>query len=208
MFISSSANNNTPPPPLAATAAALLQNGFTEELTFCLPSEATYRNLVTRFWADIGEHYDSDITANALPCVNLGCNVENIGNGRCDMACYNDLCMYDGNDCGGPPINLASEDPASLTRIDPSLRQSCMVTRAFMSTAPPTGMPAYSTAWVSDSYGYTITTFMRNTVAFSPSSVHTIEYTDVNVFVANLALLCSIHEPLSHIHILLSVCPL
>lgn len=81
-----------------------------------------------------------------------GCDPRSVGDGKCDIACYNEACRWDGNDCGGPALNVAGIPPAEVP--DASIlinrgtdRDVCMLKVADIVLTPTAGMPATQPGW-------------------------------------------------------------
>ena len=58
--------------------------------------------------------------ANYDVCNNAGCNVDQVGDGVCNMNCFSAACRWDGGDCGHAP---ATWPPA----VDTTIPQACRV---------------------------------------------------------------------------------
>ena len=108
----------------------------------------------------MGETVDRDVSNLFSGCAAASqgyCEASLIGNGVCDMNCYNAACKWDGNDCGGPAINLAigsangeRPNPATLVNPPTSPRAACMLTNADIASGnppPAAGMPLPASNW-------------------------------------------------------------
>jgi hypothetical protein len=109
----------------------------TQDLTFCLPTERDVNSIRNRLEKLIGETVEREIPADfkgeLTQCINSDCDPRWVGDGKCDMSCYNEACRWDGNDCGGPALNSQGVPPAELPATFQQIinagtpRDSCML---------------------------------------------------------------------------------
>jgi hypothetical protein len=87
------------------------------QLGLCMPS----KDAVKRAGDRISDPVSAGVTTSVAPfpntpamgaCLAKGCNVSWVGNGRCNLPCYNAECKWDGSDCGA----------GGLTQVDVSKR--------------------------------------------------------------------------------------
>lgn len=119
-----------------------------QDLTFCLPTERDVNSIRNRLEKLIGETVErdlpNDIRGELVQCVNtFNCDPRWVGDGKCDVSCFNELCRWDGNDCGGPVLNSQNVPPVE-TPIDSQLinfgneRAACMLRPSDLLNPPAT----------------------------------------------------------------------
>lgn len=115
-----------------------------------MPSEPDISAIRSRIERLTGETVERDLpsrqAAAVTQCLARDCDPRQVGNGRCDINCYNEDCKWDGNDCGGPALNLqGGEMPQARVLLNTGTgREACMLKRSDWE-APnpplPTGIP-------------------------------------------------------------------
>ena len=122
----------------------------TQDLTFCLPTERDV-NSITDFLTEqvnfkVERDLSADIKGDVDACVAADCDPRWVGDGKCDVSCYNEVCRWDGNDCGGPVINSQGVPPVEVPTESQLInfgtgRDACMLKPADLTVAPPGPTP-------------------------------------------------------------------
>lgn len=116
--------------------------GDAKAIGFCMPAENAWADMQKRIWNSWNEYYEEDITSANIPnkifgkkkeyltkpCTDKGCDPRDVGDGRCDMNCYNEECKFDGGDCGGTSYESATWDlNPGFVNSDTSIPDSCKI---------------------------------------------------------------------------------
>ena len=133
-----------------------------QDLTFCLPTERDVNSIRNRLEKLIGETVErdlpKDLQTDLEACVATsnptagGCDPRWVGDGKCDVSCYNEACRWDGNDCGGPVLNSQGVPPVEVP-IDSQLintgsgREACMLKPSDQVTPPLVAGQTVATGW-------------------------------------------------------------
>jgi hypothetical protein len=124
--------------------------GDAKAIGFCMPAEDPWADMQKRIWQSWNEYYEEDITSATIPnkifgkkkeyltkpCTDKGCDPRDVGDGRCDMNCYNEECKFDGGDCGGTSYETATWDlNPGYVNADSSIPNECKILPADVTAA-------------------------------------------------------------------------
>lgn len=114
----------------------------TDDLHFCLPSDDDWSDIKNRLQRNVDEYYETSLNDDPITgppisacALTRGCDLLKVGDGTCNLECFNSDCKYDGGDCGGAPTSTYSAANVDKT-LDPAITVSGAEADADTNTRP------------------------------------------------------------------------
>jgi hypothetical protein len=116
-------------------------DGTSRGLGFCMPPFETWGDMKRRIIDSWNEFFEEEVTTNpntifgnrpdldTVACTNQFCDVNWVGDGVCQLECYNSACKFDGGDCGNTAIDqvLWTAQGPQQVHVDRSIPQDCRI---------------------------------------------------------------------------------